>query len=552
MILIQETTRTIPYYRPVPLTDLPLIYQREHLFPYTSYGETETEPVPRAFRMVVLENACVRVEVAPELGGRVYSLFDKRVGKELLFSNPVVKPVRILPIWAFISGGIEFNFPIAHSPTSIAEVGYASGQVGDYGFIRVGEREARTGMEWVVELGLVEGSPALIQRTALRNRTTSSHPWMMWTICAVRSTEETEFVHPPHRVMVHDHRIVDAEWPGEGLNWDRNLRQMTALFWKPGSAPGFGAFHHELGLGLMHLADPAQLPGKKMWTYGHGKHRSWGQATTEGGRCYAEIESGPLLDQSEKPSFPAGAEQRYEEFWIPVHSRDAFEGAELPKLELPPMSDPWLGWYHSPWQMEWESFRCGEGALPASAVPTGIDLEAPLRQELAGGNTDAAESLALWLVFRGRPAEALRLVEIGLSPTARRIAGLILWKGLDQPARAVGHLEAGPLHDPVAVVELDELYAKLGQDAKRGDLLARAPDHRRVVERRADLALVAGNPAETIRLLTQTAWPREHQRYTRTELWKRAKAAMGEPDATAPDFLGEDDLARFGAYWSDK
>ena len=88
---------------------LPLIYHREHLFPYTSYSDTEAAPAVRDFRMVSLENEFLRVQVAPELGGRVYSLFDKRIGKEILFSNPVVKPVRILPIWAFISGGMEFT-----------------------------------------------------------------------------------------------------------------------------------------------------------------------------------------------------------------------------------------------------------------------------------------------------------------------------------------------------------------------------------------------------------------------------------------------------------
>ena len=81
MIRIQEATRTLPFYRPVPLTSLPLIYHSEHLFPYTSYTDTEPTPVPRAFRMVVLENDLLRVEVAPELGGRGYSLFDKRIGK---------------------------------------------------------------------------------------------------------------------------------------------------------------------------------------------------------------------------------------------------------------------------------------------------------------------------------------------------------------------------------------------------------------------------------------------------------------------------------------
>lgn len=573
MIRIHETSRTIPFHRPVPLTRLPLIFHREHLFPYTSCGDTEPTPMPRAFRMIVLENAALRVEVCPELGGRVYSMFDKRISQEILFSNPVVKPVRILPIWAFISGGIEFNFPIAHSPTSIAEVGCVAGQSGDYGFVRVGEREARTGMEWLVELGLCGDEPVLVQRSAFRNRTGADHPWMSWTIAAVRSTAETEFVHPPHRVLVHDDQVRESAWPGEGLNWDRNARQMTALFWKPGSAPAFGAFHHDLGFGLMHVADPAQLPGKKVWTYGHGCHRGWGQASTDGGLCYCEIESGPLIDQGEKPLFPRGTERRSEEFWIPVHSRAACDTVALPKFNLPPLPEDWPGWQHSPWQVEWEAFRAGAGPLPPSPVPTGLELEPSLRRELERGNGSAAEPLALWLAFRGRASEALAVlvgqasrlsgaatvpVEIGdrhgacPTPEASRIAGLILWKALQQPARAVPFLEAGPLGDPIAAVELDTLYAELGLTEKRVALLANAPGHRFIVERRADLALALDQPAEALRLLVETAWPREHQRYVRTELWRQARAQLSQPTDPIPDSLGEDNLARFGAYWSDR
>lgn len=550
MIQIDETIRTLPFHAPVPLTDLPLIHHREHLFPYQSYDDTASVPVPRGFRMIGLENEFLRAEVAPELGGRVYSLFDKRIGREILFRNPVVKPVRILPIWGFISGGIEFNFPIAHSPTSIAEVGCVTGRTDGYGFIRVGEREARTGMEWVVEIGLAAGCPALVQRTAFRNATGGDHPWMSWTITAVPSTEDTEFIHPPHRVLVHDDRVFETAWPGDGLNWNRNVRQMTALFWQPGSAPQFGAFHHDLGFGLMHLADPGQLPGKKVWTYGFGRHRAWSLATTEGDRGYAEIESGPLPDQSEKPLFPHGTERRYEEYWIPVSSRAACDRVEWPKLDLPPMQNPWLGWAHSPWQSEWERFRTGEGALPRSTVPTGIELEPALRREWENGNSHAAEPLALWLAFRGRPREALGFVAERCEPTARRIAGLILWKALQQPLDAVAHLEAGPLHDAFAVVELDELYGQIGRHDRRSRLLASAPDHRLIFERRADLALALGQPAKTLELLSRTTWPRQHQRYVRSELWRRAKAELGEPDAVVPDSLQEDNLARFGAYWS--
>ncbi len=546
MIQVQEGTRTLPFYQPISLTDLPLLYHREHLFPYTSYGATATTPVERSFRTVAVENEFLRVEVTPELGGRIYSIFDKRIGQEILFSNPVVKPVRILPIWGFISGGMEFNFPIAHAPTSIDTVGCSFGQIGDYGYIRVGEREARTGMEWVVEIGLVAGSPVVVQRTALRNQTAADHPWMMWTITALRSTQQTEFVHPPHRVLVHDERIVEQDWPGAGLNWDRNAKQMTAFFWKPGSAPEFGAFHHDLGFGLMHLADPKKLPGKKVWTYGYGRHRHWSQASTAGGLAYLEIESGPLFDQSEKPLFKSGQERHYEEFWIPVHSRAACDDIAWPELQLPPMTDAWIGWQHSAWQSEWEKFRTGVGPLPSSIVPTGLELESALRSA-----KNAAEPLALWLAFRQRADEALELVIKNPSPTAQRVAGLILWKGQQQPAQAVAHLEAGPLHDPVAVAELDELYEELKMTAPRAALLARAPDHRLVIERRAALALATGDAAECLNLLTQTPWPREHQHYVRSDLWKAAKTALGEADLTPPDALNEDILARFGAYWSD-
>jgi hypothetical protein len=218
-------------------------------------------------------------------------------------------------------------------------------------------------------------------------------------------------------------------------------------------------------------------------------------------------------------------------------------------MALPEVLDPWLGWKHSSWQTDWERFRSGAGPLPTSQVATGIDLEASLRRELETGNRKAAEPLALWLAFHGRAAEALPLVAEG-GATARRIAGLICWRGLKDPRSAVAHLEAGPLEDPVAVVELDELYAELGSLEPRARLLAAAPPHPRIIERRADLALSSGNPSETIRLLSQASWPREHQRYVRTEMWKAAQAALGFPDNPVPEALNEDNLARFGAYWS--
>jgi hypothetical protein len=544
-----QTTCVLPYYAPLPLTELPLILNPEHLFPYTSYGDTLTDSVQREFRLLVLENDVVRVGVCPDLGGRVLSYFNKTTGKELLFANSVVKPVRILPVWAFISGGIEFNFPIAHSPTSIDPVGFSTGAIGtpdgEYAFIRVGEREARTGMEWVVELGLLGNSPILIQRTALRNETARDHPWMMWTNCAVPSTPETEFVYPEGPALRHDRRLSDITWPQDGSNWERNITQMTGFFWKPGSGNTFGVYHHDAGSGLLHIADPAQVPGKKLWTYGFGDDRSWAQASTDGLTGYSEIQSGPLEDQNQKPPFPRGGEVRFEEYWMPVTAREDFDRAALPSFPLPAWSGetPWLGHAHSAWQCEWEAFLNDAGPLPQSTVPPGLELEDALR----GAN--ANESLALWLIARNRCHEALALVKDDPQPSAQRIAGLICWKALDNSAAAVIHLESGPLHDPIAVVELDELLHALGRHDQRAELLEAAPEHLRIMERRASLALATGRPEETLEWLLRTSWPMEHQRYVRSNLWREACHQFGR-DPAIPGVLGEDQLARFGAYWS--
>ena len=53
--------------------------------------------------------------------------------------------------------------------------------------------------------------------------------------------------------------------------------------------------------------------------------------------AYAEIESGPLLDQSEKPLFVAGTERHYQEFWIPVHSRHACDQVDWPAIDCSAM-----------------------------------------------------------------------------------------------------------------------------------------------------------------------------------------------------------------------
>jgi hypothetical protein len=102
------------------------------------------------------------------------------------------------------------------------------------------------------------------------------------------------------------------------------------------------------------------------------------------------------------------------------------------------------------------------------------------------------------------------------------------------------------------VVERDLALAMLGIETlgERQDWLSRVgalPDER-IIERRASLLAAQGKWEGARTLLTTTNFQLTHQRYARTRLWKRIKEELKITTADAPNFLGEDDLADFGAY----
>ena len=49
-------------------------------------------PVPSNDPPVILESSCIRLEIRPDLGGRITSLVDRRSGREWLWSNPHLAP----------------------------------------------------------------------------------------------------------------------------------------------------------------------------------------------------------------------------------------------------------------------------------------------------------------------------------------------------------------------------------------------------------------------------------------------------------------------------
>ena len=274
------------------------------LYPYTHFVRTEKKTRLKTYRMWALENAHLRALVAPELGGRVYSLRDKRLqtpenrdgpGAELLYDNRTIKPSRIEPRSGWISAGIEFNFPVAHSHTSFDRVAARVYEADGRAYVEVGETERRTGLAWVVRLSLGADDTFLTQQTYLHNPTPRPQSWHLWSNAGVDGADETEFVYPPAKVQIHGEDRT-SRWPAD---WSRIGEQddMLGLFWLDQTDIYFGAFQHHLGMGLMHLADPEVLPGMKLWTFGRQGTRKWADILSDDERGYAEVQSGAFKVQ---------------------------------------------------------------------------------------------------------------------------------------------------------------------------------------------------------------------------------------------------------------
>ena len=75
-----------------------------------------------------------------------------------------------------------------------------------------------------------------------------------------------------------------------------------------------------------------------------------------------------------------------------------------------------------------------------------------------------------------------------------------------------------------------------------------ALDDEWLIESRVSLLIDQGRCEEARALLSKSRFQMVHQRYARTRLWRQIEKELGLDPIAWPAWLGEDDLAEFGAY----
>jgi len=105
---------------------------------------------------------------------------------------------------------------------------------------------------------------------------------------------------------------------------------------------------------------------------------------------------------------------------------------------------------------------------------------------------------------------------------------------------------------PQIIIERDKLLRSLGNETltEREQWLLKvdALKDEFVIERKIQLLIDKNEPQAAKDLLLSTPFQKVHQTYTRTDLWMQICEKLNIPAFPIPEQLGEDQLARFGAY----
>lgn len=308
-----------PLFQVATAGELILIHR---VYPYTMLDDLTDRVETKTYTAVYIENEFLKAIVLPELGGRLYSLYDKVNGREVFYRNHVVKYALISLRGAWISGGIEFNFPDGHTVATVSPVAYTLREEPDgSATVVVGKMDWTTGMHWEIALTLRPGQARLEQRVALFNPTPTPHVYWFWANAAVPASEDMQFIYPMREAFT-DVRGVAWSYPlhnGVDYSWPKNIREATSLFARQVERSFFGAYYHQSDRGVIHVASFRDVPGKKIWTWGEADDGLiWTDLLTDHDGPYYEIQSGRYETQLSYEFMPPRHQESWTEYWYPV------------------------------------------------------------------------------------------------------------------------------------------------------------------------------------------------------------------------------------------
>jgi tetratricopeptide (TPR) repeat protein len=304
------------------------------VYPYPVIDKVGSEAHPQDYQAVFLENQYLRIMLLPQLGGRVQMALDKTNHYHFVYYNRVIKPALVGLAGPWISGGIEFNWPQHHRPTTFSPVEYHIQENSNGSVICwCSEIEPMFGMKSMIGFTLYPHAAFLELHVQLYNRTDKPQTFLWWANPAVHVNDAYQSIFPPdvHAVMDHGKRAVSAfpiatgtyykvdYAPGTDISRYKNIPVPTSYMAYHSDYDFVGCYDHEKQAGMMHVANHHVVPGKKQWTWGNGEFgQAWDRQLTDADGPYIELMCGAYTDN--QPDFSwlqPGEEKRFTQVFMP-------------------------------------------------------------------------------------------------------------------------------------------------------------------------------------------------------------------------------------------
>ena len=285
------------------------------VLPYRLQDGFDRQRQEREIPVLVLENEHLSAIVAPGLGGRLLSLFDKDTQRELLDRNPVFQPANLALRNAWFSGGIEFNGgQFGHHHLTCSPL-FATRIVGSMGepALRVYEWDRVKCFPYQIDFHLPPGSRFLFTHVRIVNPHDHEIPMYWWTNMALPENENTRVLCPADTILDTDLDAplvarAGAPWKAEGhdLTYGCKMPRSRECFFRlsPSQRPWEAVVEAD-GRGFMHVST-SRLMGRKVFYWGTGPDgRHWQEFLSTAGRSYLEIQAGLARTQMEHVPMPA-------------------------------------------------------------------------------------------------------------------------------------------------------------------------------------------------------------------------------------------------------
>jgi len=308
------------------------------VYPFPIIEKIYDEKEDKEWIALFLENDFIKVMILPELGGRIQIAYDKIKERHFIYYNQVIKPALVGLNGPWISGGIEFNWPQHHRPSTFEPVDFNFKENSDgSATIRVSEIERMSRTRGTAAFTLYSGKAYLEMSVQLYNRTPFPQNFLWWANPAVKVNEHYQSVFPPDVRAVYDHGKRDVStFPiatgtyykvdyssGVDISWYKNIPVPTSFMAVNSKYDFLGGYEHDTKGGVLHVANHHVSPGKKQWTWGNGDFgHVWDRNLTDEDGPYIELMCGVYTDN--QPDFS----------WLHPYEEKSFKQYFLPYREL--------------------------------------------------------------------------------------------------------------------------------------------------------------------------------------------------------------------------